>query len=50
MEDNMKQEKKVTLEGLKVQSFSTELNPDELKTIKAGSVGGAGGSDVPIFC
>ena len=46
----MKNEKKLTLEELKIQSFSTELNPDELKTIKGGSVGAAGGSDVPIFC
>ena len=50
MEDNMKHEKKLTLEELKIQSFSTELNPDDQKAIKGGSVIESGRTSVPTFC
>lgn len=46
----MKQEKKLTLEELKVQSFSTEMSRDDQKAIKGGSVPGSGRTSVPTFC
>jgi len=46
----MKQEKKVTLEELKIQSFSTELGRDDQKAIKGGSVIESGRTSVPTFC
>ncbi len=41
----MNNEKKLCLEELKVQSFTTEMDRGEQKAVKGG-----GGSDVPIFC
>lgn len=41
----MKQEKKVTIEELKIQSFTTELDRSEQKTVK-----GQGATDVQILC
>jgi hypothetical protein len=46
----MRQEKKVKLNELKVQSFVTVLDKGEQKAIKGGSLGAPGGTAVPIFC
>ncbi len=46
----MIQEKKVTIEELKVQSFTTLLNLEELDVIKGGTGAAPGRSAVPIFC
>ena len=50
-EVKMSQEKKLNLEELKVQSFSTTLDRDEEREIKGGSVVGAeDATAVPIYC
>jgi hypothetical protein len=46
----MRQEKKVKLNKIQVQSFTTVLDQDEQKVVKGGSLGEPGGTAVPIFC
>jgi hypothetical protein len=49
-EVTMRQEKKLSLEELKVQSFSTTLTMDEQKAIKAGNDGDLEVTYIKVFC
>lgn len=46
----MNQEKRLNLEEIKVQSFTTELTEDELLNVNGGSVPGVGTTSIPAFC
>jgi hypothetical protein len=47
----MNNEKKLSLEGIKVESFITTLNSDEQKAVKGGFGDPQGDiTAVPIFC
>lgn len=46
----MKQEKKLNLEELSVQSFTTELGRKDQKAVKGGSAPESGRTSVPTFC
>lgn len=50
MEDKMNNEKKLKLEGLKVESFITSLNNDEQKAVKGGINAEQGTTAVRVFC
>lgn len=43
-------EKKLSLEEIKVQSFTTELTEVELANVNGGSVPGIGTTSIPAFC
>ena len=47
---NTKEEKKVTLEEVKVQSFITALDNDEQKVVKGGEEFELGTTSIRIFC
>ncbi len=46
----MKVEKKLSLEEIKVESFTTALDRNELEEILGGSLAGPGTTSVRIFC
>ena len=46
----MLKEKKLSLEEIKIQSFTTELTEVELEEVIGGSIPGIGTTSIPAFC